>query len=88
MPQHDGYVFVGWDEQGDIITAMYRQYGDVNDDGKINTADAVQILRYAAGMMAFDNAQNLSSDCNHDGKVNIGDAVLILRYAVGLITKF
>ena len=62
--------------------------GDVNGDGKVNTADAVQVLKYAAGMIQLDDRQNTLGDCNHDGKVNTADAVLILKYAAGMITEF
>ena len=62
--------------------------GDVNGDGKINTADAVVVLKYAAGMISLDNNQLVAGDTNHDGKVNTADAVLILKYAAGMITAF
>ena len=62
--------------------------GDVNGDGKINTADAVQILKYAAGMVQLDENRLLAGDTNHDGKVNTADAVLILKYAAGMINTF
>ena len=62
--------------------------GDVNGDGKVNTTDAVFILKYAAGMMQLDETQILAADCNHDGKVNTSDAVLILKYAAGMISSF
>ena len=62
--------------------------GDVNEDGKINTADAVFILKYAAGMMSLDDNGLIAADVNHDEKVNTADAVLILKYAAGMITEF
>ena len=61
-------------------------WGDVNGDGKVNSTDAVLILRYAAQLgVDIDTA---AADVNGDGKINSTDAVLILRYAVQLITKF
>ena len=62
--------------------------GDCNGDGKINTSDAVIILKFAAGMVGLDANQQTAADTNHDGKVNTSDAVLILKYAAGMITAF
>ena len=62
--------------------------GDANGDGKINTSDAVIILKLAAGMTQLDETQQKAADTNHDGKVNTSDAVLILKYAAGMITEF
>ena len=99
-PEHEGYEFTGWDKNGKnikadtTITAQYKEIenpvliGDVNGDGKINTSDAVQILKYAAGMVQLDENQQAAADINHDGKVNTADAVLILKYAAGMITEF
>ena len=61
-------------------------YGDVNDDGKINSQDASLALRYAAGVVK--ELKTVAADVNADGKVNSQDASLILRYAAGLITQF
>ena len=63
-------------------------YGDANGDGKINTADAVVVLKYAAEMMELDETQMITADTNSDGNVNTADAVLILKYAAGMITEF
>ena len=62
--------------------------GDVNGDGIVNTGDAVMILRFAAGLVQFDETQTKAADTTGDGNVNTGDAVLILRLAAGLIEEF
>ena len=62
--------------------------GDVNGNGDVNTADAVLVLKEAAGMINLTTEQLIYGDCNHDGKVNTADAVLILKYAAGMITSF
>ena len=46
------------------------------------------VLKYAAGMISFDNDQLIAANTNKDGKVNTADAVLILKYAAGMITEF
>ena len=62
--------------------------GDVNRDGKVNTADAVFVLKYSAGMISFDNDQLIAANTNKDDKVNTADAVFVLKYAAGMITEF
>ena len=59
--------------------------GDVNDDGKINTADAVLILQCYVGIGDLELGV---ADVNLDGKINTVDAVKVLQYYVGLITSF
>ena len=59
--------------------------GDCNGDDKINTIDAVVILKYSAGMMGLEGNSFTAADTNRDGKVNTSDAVLILKYAAGMI---
>ena len=61
--------------------------GDLNGDGKVNTADAVLVLKNAANMIVFDETQEKAADVNHDDKVNTADAVLILKYAAGMIAE-
>ena len=56
--------------------------GDVNGDGKVNSDDAVCILRHLAGYDVGVKIEN--GDVNGDGKVNSDDAVCILRNLAGL----
>ena len=85
---------VAYDTAGNIAKTDYYtinpsiSIGDLNSDGKINTADAVYVLKASAGMIQLDENQLSAGDCNHDGKVNTADAVLILKYAAGMIEKF
>lgn len=55
--------------------------GDSNCDGKINSDDAVLILRYVVGY-TDDNFNYEFSDMNGDRLVNSDDAVEILKYVV------
>ncbi|MBR5426730.1 MAG: leucine-rich repeat protein [Clostridia bacterium] len=55
-------------------------YGDANNDGKVNSADARTVLRHAASLEKLENENDLlASDVNSDGKVNSKDARMILR---------
>jgi len=68
--------------------------GDLNDDGKVNIADALRGLQLAVGVVTptdDDDALDvgpLGPDGKPapDGKWDVGDALLILKKAVGMIT--
>ena len=60
--------------------------GDVNDDGAVNSSDALAILTYAVGNP--DVTINLKkADLNADGLVNSSDALQVLKVSVGLAEK-
>lgn len=58
--------------------------GDLNDSGKMNSADARFLLRYSAKLETLDDAHLETADLNYDGKVNSGDARILLRAAAKL----
>ena len=58
-------------------------FGDVTEDGKLNTADAALILSWAAGYVEFTDSQLNIADANSDGEVNTADAVYVLNVIVG-----
>ncbi|HJI46087.1 MAG TPA: dockerin type I repeat-containing protein [Oscillospiraceae bacterium] len=62
--------------------------GDVNGDGKINSGDAILILKYMVGQedKLFEN-QIKNADTNLDEEINSQDALLILRYSIGDIAS-
>ena len=60
---------------------------DVNQDGIINTTDAMLVLRNSLGLpMNFTNWQNIANvgDANCDNNSNSADSLLILKYSLGL----
>lgn len=56
--------------------------GDVNNDTKISTTDAVWVLQNTVKGRDFDDVQKGAADVNTDGKVSTTDAVWILQYTV------
>jgi len=58
--------------------------GDVDDDGKLSSRDAMFALLIAAEVMTPTEKEKKAADINGDGKVSSVDAVLILRGAIGL----
>ena len=61
--------------------------GDISGDGKVNTTDAVFVLKFAAEMMMLNAKQVKAADANHDGKVSTLDAVVILKFSAGIISE-
>lgn len=62
--------------------------GDVNSDGRINSTDAILVLRYAVGNVELTEAQLLAAEVNGKTGINSGDAILILQRAVDDTVKF
>ena len=63
-------------------------FGDVNGDKKINSSDALQVLRHSVGSVSLKGDYLKAADVSGDGKVNSSDALLILNYSVGKISRF
>ena len=63
------------------VGASARLVGDVNTDNKVNSIDALMILRKSVG---FDDGVNTAyMDVNGDGKINSLDALIVLSISVG-----
>ncbi|MEE1065592.1 MAG: dockerin type I domain-containing protein [Acutalibacteraceae bacterium] len=64
-----------------VTIASARLVGDVNSDGKANSSDALEILRFAVGLT--DEINKTYADINADSVINSSDALLVLNIAVG-----
>lgn len=62
--------------------------GDVNEDGSINTRDAMQCFNHFVGNTTLTGNQFLAADVVTDNSVNTRDAMMILNYFAGNITEF
>lgn len=58
--------------------------GDANGDGKINAADATEILKFVVGLRDFSGTTYSNVDLNLDGLVNLADATEVLKIVIGL----
>ncbi|WP_265443766.1 glycoside hydrolase family 9 protein [Acetivibrio straminisolvens] len=76
--------FVNYDSAQDDVL-----YGDVNDDGKVNSTDLTLLKRYL-----LKSVSNLPSakaeknaDVNRDGKINSSDVTVLSRYLLKVIIE-
>ena len=58
-------------------------FGDVNGDGRVNTADYVQLKRHIMGSYTLGADALTRADINGDGKNNTMDYVLLKRFIMG-----
>ncbi len=63
-------------------------YGDLNEDGKINTADYVLAKRYVLGTLKLEDGIRSRLDVSADHKINVADYVMIKRYVMGSLDSF
>ncbi len=72
------------------VTAAAPQlrYGDVNGDGQVNAADALEVLRFAVHKGELSDEAQTAAEVSGDGAINAADALLILRQAVGKLNRF
>ncbi|NLD47810.1 MAG: cellulase family glycosylhydrolase [Clostridiaceae bacterium] len=61
-----------------------NNYGDLNEDGKVNSTDYALLKRVLMGT-APENVNTENADLNLDGKVNSTDYAVLRRYIIGLI---
>jgi hypothetical protein len=70
------------------VTNNPSKVGDVDGDGKVTTADARLILRYAVGLGSYDKVitalTEKFADMDGNAKIEPADARMALRAAVGL----
>ena len=69
----------------DTASSM-KIYGDLDTDGSVTSADALQVLRFGVSMDTCDEEEKLLSDVDGDGVITAADALDILRYSIGFDT--
>jgi hypothetical protein len=55
--------------------------GDVDENGKVESADAQLLLKYVLGSKTLTSSQLAKADADNSGKVNLIDVVEILNIA-------
>lgn len=71
----------------DLNTVAAKVFPDVDEDGRVNSSDALRILQHTVGKDAYISPNGLlNADPTGDGKINSTDALVILKITVGKIT--
>lgn len=87
-PEHEGYVFIGWDGVFDCVTsdisvtAGYRRIGDIDGDGELTITDVTLIMRYALSIQ--QGLDPIAMDVDGDGERNMNDAITLLRIVLSI----
>ena len=68
-----------------IAISASATMGDVNSDNKINSQDALLILKYSVGSEIPSNFDYDTADLNTDEIINSSDALIVLKISVGLL---
>ena len=61
--------------------------GDVNNDGKIDSRDIIEAIRFYRGLKEPTDVQRMAMDVNGDGKLDSRDIIQMIRYYRGLIPE-
>ncbi len=67
----------------EAIVAPEYKLGDIDGDGKISAADALEALKSVVGKVTLTDTQKLAGDVDKDGDVDATDALEILKEVVG-----
>ncbi len=74
---------------GDDAFSLLRVFlGDIDNDGRADSADALLALQYSTEQITLTEAQKLAADVNNDGRIDSSDSLMISQYSVETITTF
>ncbi len=62
--------------------------GDVDQNGVVSAADALEVLKSVVGKITLTDHQSLVADTDRNGVVSAADALIILQVVVGKIPPF
>ncbi|MDQ2086310.1 dockerin type I domain-containing protein [Herbivorax sp. ANBcel31] len=97
------YTYTGWGQistsnfegtpetitfRTDPIDASSLVYGDLNEDGTIDSTDYALLKRHVLSISQLSPKQKILADLNGDGIIDSTDCVLLQRYIIGTIDKF
>ena len=89
------FVVTAYDNETPSLESGYSNEvsmikGDVNNDGIIDSGDAILVLRYDSGLATLTEKEKWCGNVTgkpNDDNINSDDALKILNYSVGLIAS-
>ncbi len=89
LDESDGWVKFAYNGKVGWLRKIYCvvNIGDIDSDGKVNSSDALLVLKASTGSLTLTSNQKNAADFNGDGNANSLDALVILRVSSGA-TKF
>ena len=60
-------------------------YGDVNQDGVVDLADAIVMNKALANVITLSESAGKCADCYDDGILDDKDATILMRFVIGKI---
>jgi PKD repeat protein len=78
----------GTTQQLQYSTSPCQNYGDVNDDGRIDEDDMKMVTKASIRRGKLDEMESKRADVNFDGRADINDALLISDYMNGKEASF
>ena len=85
---YSSYVFVGKEAKTQDTAIenrwLFYELGDLDDNGIVDTSDAIFLTRYIAEWSSYlKNGNWCAADINNDGKVNLKDLTILQRHLAG-----
>ena len=69
-------------------TLLEQRLGDVDENGRIDSADALLVLQHSVQLLVLEEQRALAGEVSGDGSLDAADALLILQRSVGLVQSF
>ncbi len=85
------YVFCGWDAEFDpVITnldinAVYTLLGDADQNGVVDMADALCVMRHSIGGEQLSGNGLIAANVDFNADIDMVDALTLMRFSMGMI---
>jgi hypothetical protein len=67
-----------------LIAMFANPWGDVNNDGRINIADAILSLQITSNMDTTGKTITMTADANNDDRIGVAEVIYILQKMAGM----
>ncbi len=75
-------------ELEEVVPPVTILYGDVDGNGKVEAADALEVLKSVVGKVTLTDDQSTAADTDGNDKADAADALNILKKVVGKLELF